>query len=78
MLDKEKLELISRASWTLEVLFLRLLGRPQSSASYPFLLRLVRNKILFLHKDTLLFPGHGPVASVKEVRLHNPFFDFDD
>ncbi len=33
-----------------------------------------RNRILSLPGDTLLGPGHGPVTTVAEEWLHNPFF----
>jgi glyoxylase-like metal-dependent hydrolase (beta-lactamase superfamily II) len=33
-----------------------------------------RNKILSLPNDTILCPGHGPLTSVGEEKLHNPFF----
>jgi len=33
-----------------------------------------RNKILSLPDDTILCPGHGPLTSVGEEKLHNPFF----
>jgi glyoxylase-like metal-dependent hydrolase (beta-lactamase superfamily II) len=33
-----------------------------------------RNKILSLPNDTVLCPGHGPLTSVGEEKLHNPFF----
>jgi len=34
----------------------------------------IRKKILSLPDSTLLFPGHGPVTSVKEEKNNNPFF----
>lgn len=70
-------ELVYPIAFVGDALFAGSLGRAQSSASYPLLLRSVRNKILSLPNNTLLFPGHGPLTSVKEERLHNPFFDFD-
>jgi glyoxylase-like metal-dependent hydrolase (beta-lactamase superfamily II) len=33
-----------------------------------------RNKILSLPNETILCPGHGPLTSVGEEKLHNPFF----
>jgi len=33
-----------------------------------------RDKILSLPDDTILCPGHGPLTSVGEEKLHNPFF----
>lgn len=34
----------------------------------------VREQILSLPPETLLCPGHGPMATVAEEREHNPFF----
>jgi glyoxylase-like metal-dependent hydrolase (beta-lactamase superfamily II) len=33
-----------------------------------------RNKILTLPNETVLCPGHGPLTTVGEEKLHNPFF----
>jgi glyoxylase-like metal-dependent hydrolase (beta-lactamase superfamily II) len=37
-------------------------------------LRNNREKILTLPDDTILCPGHGPLTTVGEEKLHNPFF----
>jgi hydroxyacylglutathione hydrolase len=34
----------------------------------------VRDQILSLPPDTLLCPGHGPLTTVAEEKLHNPFY----
>jgi len=34
----------------------------------------VRDQIFSLPADTLLCPGHGPLATVAEAKAHNPFF----
>ena len=34
----------------------------------------VREQILTLPSETLLCPGHGPLTTVAEEKLHNPFF----
>jgi glyoxylase-like metal-dependent hydrolase (beta-lactamase superfamily II) len=34
----------------------------------------VREQILTLPEDTLIGPGHGPLTTVREEKLHNPFF----
>ena len=31
-------------------------------------------KILSLPDDTIVCPGHGPMTTVGEEKLHNPFF----
>ena len=36
--------------------------------------RSVREQILTLPADTLLCPGHGPLTTVAEEKIHNPFF----
>jgi glyoxylase-like metal-dependent hydrolase (beta-lactamase superfamily II) len=33
-----------------------------------------RNKILSLPNETVLCPGHGPLTTLGEEKLHNPFF----
>lgn len=57
-----------------DALFAGSLGRAQSAATYPVLLRSVREAILSLPKETRLFPGHGPATTVEEEQQHNPFF----
>lgn len=57
-----------------DALFAGSLGRAQSPSSYATLLNSVRAEILSLRKETLLFPGHGPVTTVEEEQKHNPFF----
>jgi glyoxylase-like metal-dependent hydrolase (beta-lactamase superfamily II) len=57
-----------------DALFAGSLGRAQSVATYPLLLRSVREAILSLPKETRLFPGHGPTTTVEEEHQHNPFF----
>ncbi len=42
--------------------------------SYADALNHNRNKILSLPNDTILCPGHGPLTSVGQEKLHNPFF----
>jgi glyoxylase-like metal-dependent hydrolase (beta-lactamase superfamily II) len=42
--------------------------------SYADALRNNIEKILALPDETLILPGHGPVASVGEQKRHNPFF----
>ena len=44
------------------------------SVSYPDALRNNREKILTLPDDTILCPGHGPLTTVGEEKIHNPFF----
>ena len=52
--------------------FRRLYGRRQC-----FLRDALQNnleKILTLPDETIIYPGHGPMTTVGEEKLHNPFF----
>lgn len=42
--------------------------------SYQDALRTNRSEILSLSNDTILCPGHGPLTTVGEEKVHNPFF----
>lgn len=42
--------------------------------SYSDALRNNREKILTLQDHTIICPGHGPMTTVGEEKLHNPFF----
>ena len=42
--------------------------------SYESALRTNRKKIMSLPDETFLCPGHGPITSVSEEKLNNPFF----
>ena len=42
--------------------------------SYPDALRTNREQILTLPDATVLCPGHGPLTTVGEEKMHNPFF----
>src|SRR5207248_54602 len=44
------------------------------AVSYTDALRNNRNKILALPNETILCPGHGPLTTAGEEKLHNPFF----
>ena len=44
------------------------------SVSYADALRTNRAELLSLPGETVLCPGHGPLTTVAEERLHNPFF----
>jgi glyoxylase-like metal-dependent hydrolase (beta-lactamase superfamily II) len=43
-------------------------------ADYTASLALIRREILSRPDHTLLCPGHGPITTVGEEKLHNPFF----
>ncbi len=42
--------------------------------SYETVLQTNRKKILSLPGQTILCPGHGPLTTVAEQKIHNPFF----
>jgi hydroxyacylglutathione hydrolase len=42
--------------------------------SYSDALRTNREEILTLPNETILCPGHGPLTTVGEQKIHNPFF----
>lgn len=44
------------------------------AVSFPAALRTNREKIFTLPDETVLCPGHGPVTTVGEEKLNNPFF----
>ena len=46
-------------------------GAPQRS--WPQALASLRTQILTLPADTILCPGHGPLTTVAEEKIHNPF-----
>lgn len=57
-----------------DALFAGSTGRSMSPAGYQSLISSLREKVLSLNPDTVLFPGHGPPTTVGEEREHNPFF----
>jgi glyoxylase-like metal-dependent hydrolase (beta-lactamase superfamily II) len=46
-------------------------GAPQRT--WPQALAGLRTQILTLPSDTILCPGHGPLTTVAEEKIHNPF-----
>jgi hydroxyacylglutathione hydrolase len=56
-----------------DTLFAGSIGRSNPAALYPIHLQSVRERVLRLPVDTLLFPGHGPATTVREEIAHNPF-----
>lgn len=49
-------------------------GRSMSPAGYQQLRSSLREHVLSLPGETILLPGHGPVTTVADELLHNPFF----
>lgn len=56
-----------------DTLFAGSVGRSNPIALYPRHLQSVRQTVLRLPKETVLFPGHGPSTTVSEEQAHNPF-----
>lgn len=42
--------------------------------AYEEALRCIREQVLTLPDDTIICPGHGPMTTVGEEKIHNPFF----
>jgi glyoxylase-like metal-dependent hydrolase (beta-lactamase superfamily II) len=56
-----------------DTLFAGSIGCSNPLSLYPTHLASVREKLLTLPEDTVLFPGHGPATTVREELDHNPF-----
>ncbi len=46
----------------------------RANSSWPRLFESITQKLLTLPDKTRLFPGHGPATTVREEKMHNPFF----
>ena len=57
-----------------DALFAGSTGRSMSPQGYQCLLATLRQKVLSLPDETVIFPGHGPPTTVGEEKRHNPFF----
>jgi len=56
-----------------DTLFAGSVGRSNPFSLFPQHLHSVRQILLHLSQDTVLFPGHGPSTTVAEEQVHNPF-----
>lgn len=57
-----------------DTLFAGSIGRTDLvGGSMEVLLASIRNKLLSLSDETVAYPGHGPVTTIGEERVHNPF-----
>ncbi|MEW6101053.1 MAG: MBL fold metallo-hydrolase [Candidatus Omnitrophota bacterium] len=60
--------------FTGDTLFLRGIGRSDlAGGSQEQLLGSIKEKLLNLSDDTLVYPGHGPSSTIGEERKNNPF-----
>jgi len=56
-----------------DTLFAGSIGRANPSTLYQIHLQSVRQRVLKLPEQTVLFPGHGPATTVSEEWAQNPF-----
>lgn len=57
-----------------DCLFYQGIGRTDlPGGSYEQLMESIRNKLLSLGDDTVVYPGHGPITTVGQERRHNPW-----
>ncbi len=62
------------AIFTGDTLFADSIGRTDfPGGSYRTLIESIKNKILVLDDDCLVYPGHGPASTVGHERKHNPY-----
>ncbi len=59
-----------------DVLFEGSIGRSDlPGGNYNKLITSIKSKLFPLGDDMVVYPGHGPVTTIKNERLHNPFLD---
>ncbi|MBI4318911.1 MAG: MBL fold metallo-hydrolase [Chloroflexi bacterium] len=57
-----------------DVLFFQGIGRTDfPGGSFPQLMQSIREKLLPLGDDTVVYPGHGPATTIGDERMYNPF-----
>jgi len=57
-----------------DTLFAGSVGRTDfPGASFAQLLAGIKEKLLTLPDETLVYPGHGPITTIAEEKAHNPF-----
>jgi hydroxyacylglutathione hydrolase len=54
-------------------LFWGSIGRTDLGGNEQILVRSIKDKLLSLPNDTIVYPGHGPATSIGEERSNNPF-----
>ncbi|MGA1198714.1 MAG: MBL fold metallo-hydrolase [Candidatus Latescibacterota bacterium] len=57
-----------------DALFAGSLGGTRSLAAYEGQIMALKQKVFSLPDETCIFPGHGPVTSVGQEKVHNPYF----
>ena len=62
--------------FTGDALFLGSIGRTDfPGCSFEVLMDSIKNKLLTLPDDTIVYPGHGPDTMIKQEREYNPFLE---
>ncbi len=57
-----------------DTLFLRSIGRTDlSGGNFETLINSIKNKLLILDDNIIVYPGHGPQSSIKYERDNNPY-----
>jgi len=59
--------------FTGDSLFCQGIGRADLGGDEELLLRSIREKLLVLPDDTVIYPGHGPSSTIGEEKVNNPF-----
>ena len=60
--------------FTGDVLFEESIGRTDLwGGNYHQLISGIKNKLLILQEDTVVYPGHGPKTTIKSEKINNPY-----
>jgi len=64
----------AKAVFTGDTLFHHSIGRSDlAGGNEASLIKAVKEKLLVLPEDTVVYPGHGPSTTIAEEKKHNPF-----
>jgi len=62
--------------FTGDTLFCAGIGRTDfAGGNENLLIKSIKEKLLTLPLDTVIYPGHGPSSTIKEEKMNNPFFN---
>jgi glyoxylase-like metal-dependent hydrolase (beta-lactamase superfamily II) len=59
--------------FTGDSLFCQGIGRTDLGGDEELLLRVIREKLLVLPDDTVIYPGHGPSSTIGDEKRNNPY-----